>query len=340
MGKCLVTKLNGTVNDNSLLRIGELVLELTANSANTEILELSGAECEYSCDQAHILDTSRVEAHVRQSVKSWKPIKSVDAGTYRFHLFNKYGIDGILSKADGEKCDGYTFLNSLTELYLRKVDDFDISALENITALKRLQISGNVSGDLACLKALTSLTSLSLSSNVYGDISQLKNLTNLTTLNINGNNVYGDISQLKALASLTSLSLNGTLNMDLTSSAMSEIPARFIVIDWKTMAGKNFGDIAVMHPNLCCIDCGSGVSYTWSSRPSSSKIIALPANAAIDNLDKMLQDQAQCQVGFTSSDTNDYKTIKAVGTRTSASDSAVSTLKSKGYTVIVNNVTL
>ena len=335
MGKCLVTKLNGAVNDSSLLRIGELVLELTANSANTEILQLSGAECEYSCEKAHILDTSRVEAHVRQSVKSWKPIKSVDAGTYRFHVFNKYGINGILSKADGEKCDGYTFLNSLTELYLRKVDDFDISALENKTTLKRLQISGNVSGDLACLKALTSLTSLSLSNNVYGDISALKNLTALTSLNLQGKNIYGDISALKNLTALTSLYLQGSLNMVLTSATMSEIPARSIFIGWQSMSGKNFGDLAVMHPNLCYIDCGSGVAYTWSSRPSSSKIIAIPSKATMGNIDKMLQDQAQCQVGFTSSDNTLYKTITVAGTRTSASDAAVAALQSKGYTVSI-----
>ena len=101
------------------------------------------------------------------------------------------------------------------------------------------------------------------------------------------------------------------------------------------MVGKNFGDLAVMHPNLCYIDCGSGVTYTWSSRPSSSKIIAIPNKATMNNIDKMLQDQAQCQVGFTSSDNTLYKTITVAGTRTSASDEAVTALQSKGYTVSI-----
>lgn len=101
------------------------------------------------------------------------------------------------------------------------------------------------------------------------------------------------------------------------------------------MSGKNFGDLAVMHPNLCYIDCGSGVGYTWSSRPSSSKIIAIPNKATMGNIDKMLQDQAQCQVGFTSSDNTSYKTITVAGTRTSASDAAVAALQSKGYTVSI-----
>ena len=49
----------------------------------------------------------------------------------------------------------------------------------------------------------------------------------------------------------------------------------------------------------------------------------------------MLQNQAQCQIGFTSSDTVYYKTISIVGTRTSASDDAVQALQNKGYTISI-----
>ena len=49
----------------------------------------------------------------------------------------------------------------------------------------------------------------------------------------------------------------------------------------------------------------------------------------------MLQDLAQCQIGFTSSDTPYYKIISIAGNRTSASDDAVATLQQKGYTVSI-----
>ena len=49
----------------------------------------------------------------------------------------------------------------------------------------------------------------------------------------------------------------------------------------------------------------------------------------------MLQDQAQGVVGFSSGDAPEYKTIYVSGTRTSASDAAVQTLQSKGYTVSI-----
>ena len=51
----------------------------------------------------------------------------------------------------------------------------------------------------------------------------------------------------------------------------------------------------------------------------------------------MLQDQAQC-VSTAPSGNVQYKTIAVKGTRTSASDAALSTLQGKGYTVIVTPV--
>ena len=52
----------------------------------------------------------------------------------------------------------------------------------------------------------------------------------------------------------------------------------------------------------------------------------------MDNIDKMLQDQAKCQ---TSSTASVRKIIEVIGTRTSTSDAAVQTLQSKGYTVSI-----
>ena len=70
--------------------------------------------------------------------------------------------------------------------------------------------------------------------------------------------------------------------------------------------------------------------FTWGSRPTNAKIVAIEGAPTISNIDKMLQDQAACQVGITSSDLTYYKTITATGTRTSASDAAIQTLQSNG----------
>ena len=51
----------------------------------------------------------------------------------------------------------------------------------------------------------------------------------------------------------------------------------------------------------------------------------------------MLKNQAQCQVGFKSNESTRYKTITVFGKRTSASDDAVQSLQSKGYTISIVN---
>ena len=72
---------------------------------------------------------------------------------------------------------------------------------------------------------------------------------------------------------------------------------------------------------------------SWTNRPSTATVIAMQGNARITDVDKMLQDQAKC-VAYTG-DKEWMKIISCVGTRTSASDAAVQTLQSKGYTVSI-----
>ena len=81
---------------------------------------------------------------------------------------------------------------------------------------------------------------------------------------------------------------------------------------------------------------------TWdTNRPSDANIISMNY-ISLNNLDTMLINQANCQaVESVDIDFSDFKkNIIVYGTRTSASDTAVQTLKEKGYTVMVNGVTL
>ena len=100
---------------------------------------------------------------------------------------------------------------------------------------------------------------------------------------------------------------------------------------------KNTGNLAALPASCYYISSGLNSSFTWGTRLSTSSIIAISGNPIIDNVDKMLQDQAQC-VSTAPSGNVQYKTIAVKGTRTSASDAALSTLQGKGYTVIVTPV--
>ena len=214
----------------------------------------------------------------------------------------------------------------------------DIANLKNLTALTTIVMSeAQVSGDIANLKNLTALTKVSSdNTQVSGDIANLKNLTALTSINLLGTQVSGDIANLKNLTALTSIKLHNTqvpLTGDIgqlrTLSSCATISLKY---------SKLTGDLAILPSKLRFVSFANdkGSVFTWSTRPSTAKIIAIEGNASITNIDKMLQDQAQCQVGFLPNDSVWNKTISVAGIRTSASDDAVATLQQKGYTVLIN----
>ena len=181
-------------------------------------------------------------------------------------------------------------------------------------------------------------TSKIYGNNIKIDISDLKNSTALTTLNLGNAQVSGDIADLKSLTALTALYLGNT-QVPIVGD-ISELSALSKCTEMSFKYSKLTGDLATL-PAICrfiSFANDKGSVLTWGTRPSTAKIVAIEGNVNITNIDKMLQDQAQCQVGFTASDVVQYKTISCIGTRTSASDAALATLQQKGYTVSIAKV--
>lgn len=84
---------------------------------------------------------------------------------------------------------------------------YDISGIENLINLQRLNLGSNQISDISDLEGLTRLTSLHLSNNQINNIDTLKSLTKLTSLNLSGNQI-NDISLLETLTKLTNLSIS------------------------------------------------------------------------------------------------------------------------------------
>ena len=338
MGKCLVTKLNGTVNNNDLLHIGECVIGVESSSANELLFQVDLNNTEYYCEQPHLLGEENVGAGVKRNIITWSDLKSSAAGLYRFHFLDKYNIRGLLGRnAKGiNEISQLNYLNNITQLglNLKSSDVFYLNVLKQSTRLNLLDLSNNVTGDISSLKGLTALTNLSINSNtVTGDISSLKGLTALINLSINSNTVTGDISSLKGLTALENFS--GYLSIRGKAEEVKTLPNLKSFNCQNAVNKGDFGDIATLQAGFIYLFIGSIASISWTSRPSTSKIIGIFGSPKLSNIDKMLQDQAQCVTGITSSTAEYMKSITATGTRTSASDAAVQTLQSKGYTVSI-----
>ena len=340
MGKCLVTKLNGTVDNNSILKVGELRLNVQSVSnptAQTQELNLMFAKdtTVSIIGNGYFTDSSLSQNNGKTCICKANTTTTLilSNGDYELSIPDKYSIIQINCWNAGScvsmDISDLKYSLSINSIALRNAQvSGDISALSNLTALWNISIrTANISGDISALSNLTALATLNLQgTQVSGDISALSNLTALATLNLQGTQVSGDISALSNLTKLTSFTV---ANMSGDISTLSNVNATDVHINQSSLTG----DLAVALPKVSFLSFygDNGSVFSWSSRPSSCTNGGLEGYPTVQNLDKMLQDLANCQVPTS----NKYTLIQAKGNRTSASDAAVQTLQSKGYTVSI-----
>ena len=311
MNKCLVTKLDGSSNNPDLLRLGEMRMKILKVSNPTE--HTQGFSIGVNNNVTLEIVSNGYFTDKTLTENKGKNI-TINAGTSSVWVSGNNDVEiAILDKYSLTSLATYYVTEASSDVYGKNIK-LDISDLKYSTALTSIVLSeAQVSGDIANLKNLTALTSINLSgTQVSGDIANLKNLTALISLNLYNAQVplTGDIGQLSTLSSCVSISLKYS---------------------------KLTGDLAILPSKLRFVSFANdkGSVFTWSTRQSTAKIIAIEGNASLTNIDQMLQNQAQCQVGFTSHDYSWYKTISVSGKRTSASDDAVATLQQNGYTISI-----
>ena len=307
MGNCLVTKLKGTVQNSNLLRVGEMRI------------------CVHRIDNPSS-ETQRINLNFTEDVK----LEIIGDGYFTNNTLVSNLGKSLIVKANVE-----------TLVYFSN-GDFEIAIL-NKYALKKINAKTSKKTaikDIADLKYSSSLSYLAINSveNV-GYFSDIKSLTNLSYIDVSNANINGNLSDLKSLTNLAYLIIGNTSNKITGNVSSLKDMTRL-----NTLAIQNsdvIGDLATL-PSSCrsaAFDYhDTNAVFNWSSRPASSKIIAIRGNPKLNNIDKMLQDQANCVVGFTSADDASYKKIEVSGTRTSASDAALAILQQKGYTVTITHV--
>lgn len=330
MGKCLVTKLNGTVNNGSLLRLGEMRIHISRINSPTGQTQgmtfgfTKNTDLEILGDGYFTNSTLSENNGKKITIGNTPTYVYVSNGDFDVCILDKYSVKDIYMhsteldqtyRKDGVKTFDISQLYYCTNLEsftgLHDVLVGDISSLKNCSKLKHLLIGDNskISGNISVLKDKTLLTSLNMSysSSIEGDISNLSNLVNLKELDFNYcRGIYGNITSLKNLSKVKELNLE-YCNVN--------------------------GDLSQVNANCCYVDLTHSYDskLTWTARPSSANVISFISSGSMDNIDKMLQDQANCVVPNYS-----RKTMVIGGNRTSASDEAVSNLQSKGYTISIS----
>ena len=235
---CLVTKLKANVNDNSLLKIGEIrftrrLNEKTASirlnfSTYPVVIEtLDGSAC-LTFDESMLTGLTN-----RLVLDSLKYFYVKNTGVV-LRLNEKYNLSSIetdvftinlddlkyctkLENISGPNCKGS--LESIKTLPIKVLAGLKfeqsqyISSLSGLTSLSNITLYhvDNIEGDISSLSSLTGLNTIGFTSKkLIGDISSLSSLTGLTYVNLENTRVTGDISSLSGLTGLTYVNLGAT----------------------------------------------------------------------------------------------------------------------------------
>lgn len=372
MGKCLVTKLNGVVDNSSILRIGEMRLyvdKVDSPNANTQGFAIAvnkPVTLKILSDGYFTNESLTNNLGTTITLDKSNPNVFVSNNNVEIAIWDKYSIismtsyyttgTGNYAKNKRFDIEGLKYSADLSELIYSNSQVFgNLENLSNLTKLVSLRIgNSNIEGDIKALSRLSSLTSIVLPISTYGDISAFAEISGLTMIDCTGSSISGDLKNLSNLLKLNTIKMYATnVNGDINSlSNLAELQYFYAPNtngDVASLSGLNklkefssanssiIGDLSKVPSNCYLFEVANykGNGFTWSSRPSSSNIFAIQGSPKIENIDKMLQDLAQCNAAIPSTGETFYKKISAIGTRTPASDAAVQTLQSKGYTVSI-----
>lgn len=354
MTQCLITKLKGAVDNNSLKKMNEFrigVEKITSPNSNTQGFSVQfSKETTLSIIGDGYFTDENLSANKGKSLivpaQNGYNVTTIylSNGTYEVSIPDKFALTRLYShpKYDGisEKShcsldiDELKYVNNMLGLSLSNIKATgDISSLSNKVKMDTLRlINVDVYGDIDSLSNLTELRKLqSYSTKISGNISSISKLKLLLEVYLQLENLTGDISVLSSMPNLTLINM---LNISGDISSLNSLnELREIYLN----KGAITGDLAKIPAKVyfLALNKNSNDGFTWTSRASSSSIFAIQGMPLVLNLDKMLQDFANCTKQTDIPSPAIYKTINVKGTKTSASDSAVQTLQSKGYTVSI-----
>jgi hypothetical protein len=327
MGKCLITKLNGSVQNDSLLRIGEFCIEVrkeespTADSQKFSVRNTKDSQLRIIGNGYFTNETlSENKGKVMDIAANTETLVYYSNGDYEIVVSEKYSLSifGV-------------FLSTSWKDFKGKLS-FDIESLKYSLNIQNLMLSNTqVTGDIAVLGKLTSLAILMLSNTqVTGDIAVLGELTSLRHLMLSNTQVTGDIAVFGKLTNLTDIP--SVSNTKVTGDISVYKNTKSNQLQFK--GTRVYGDLSVLPNNVLWVQGDSKTgTFTWTGIKNRTNILALE-KCKCNNIDALLNDMATLEAKFVGEQIW-YKTISLIGTRTSVSDAAVQTLQSKGYTVSI-----
>lgn len=252
----LITKLDSSVADDSLLRLGEHKINISVPNTGTDMQRsfmfntnlttnspVRTTDGHFYGDSGHAVDRG-TETEIPYNTPA---LLFFDASTKNVIIGNKYNITKFVwNLSDGADIgDGSDLLwnkEGFThwETYAAHVD-LDMSELESLSSLATLKCqSTGLVGDIVHLPA--SITNLAVAgSGVEGSFASLATKVNLTNVEIQNTAISGELIDLAPLTKATRILLQGT--------ALTGVSTPQDLADAMFVAGRTSGTLNLVLPN-------------------------------------------------------------------------------------------
>lgn len=345
---CLVTQLKGSVSDNSLPYLGEVFIEYETGLKSIRLNPIVGENVPMRIIGDGNFTNSAGNTNLGKEIL----LSNVEGGNtlYLSNNVTKIGIrnrDKILSLTMMEKVlspfSVLSYMTGLTYLYFWGYGDASTikGSFPKISATWSFGDKAMMNTD-TLVRIFPNLGNLATNGYIGYIDGALSSITNkysyMTILNISNSKIEGNMSDFTSMPKIKDISIYNCKSIVGSIDSLSTISTLTRVSIGNS--GVTGGDASLLPPLVDMLKTdGLNVVFSWkTTRPSSAYIIATNGTNFGDDLDAFLINQANCKANINahSGDTS-YSTISATGNRTSASDSAIATLKNKGYTVNVSN---
>lgn len=345
---CLVTKLKGSVNDPSLLKLGQTSFKVNCSTTSHFVLYTRGEVIISTKSGNTVLsDNSGMTNKVnRLSVDNFNdPFKYVyvntNGATEEIIIDSYYNVRGFVFNDTNATIDA-SKLVSLIPYFNNPL--YEITYIGKIPVELELFKDNPVQHNVGLSNAVGDIANLATSFRAYGDVAAAYII----------GDIYGDInafngSLLRSLKMFNSLAINGNIGtLEMPEATELVIYGTSISGDIETfvsncskLAALDAGNVELTGDYFSALSSKSfrtllcSGNFTYSSQSFSGKTYGRigGSNFTCINLDGFLN---AFQQATASSET---KSIEMSGIRTSASDGAISTLQEKGFTVTVPSAT-
>lgn len=323
---CLVTKLNAEVQNNNLLKMGEVKIGISATSSPDIYINPASSiiTVKTSDGLAHIKknagDSYASSLSFSHTSSIWNNHIICEQGNYSLIIDNKYSIEETYFEQVILNIDDFAY----SSIKFLQIANCDIEGSKfNKDTVETLNISiSNGTFDVANIANASVLKSIKFGKGVYGNLSVLDTINSLnsSTIDLSSSSLEGDITYLNKVSNIQNIAIR--------------------IGDGSTHTETITGDLSSMSNTLKLINAQAKITnFTWlGSRSTTAPAISLKYCNLGEYVDAMLKNQAQCDLAHPWTEYDKEIIVTGIHDPEDAdANAAINTFKAAGWTVTINN---